>query len=222
MPKLLDPPPRLDRRPAPVPAADDHVPAPYDRDFAAPDGTACSEHDYLTRYNASAGAEYVDGRIRLLPMPSRRHQCVNKFLFRTFDDFVREELPGAEVHFAGLRVRVPDGRGGSRFREPDLLLLLDRDDPRAHDTHFDYADLCVEVVSADDPPRDTVRKRREYAAAGVREYWIVDPRDGVRTVTVLRLEAAAYFGDPAGDGGVAESVLLPGLSFPVTDCLNAV
>ena len=55
----------------------------------------------------------------------------------------------------------------------------------------------------------------------MREYWLVDPRDDVRTVTVLSLSGGDYTGEPAGDGGTAESVLLPGLSFAVKDCLDA-
>ena len=37
----------------------------------------------------------------------------------------------------------------------------------------------VEVVSEDDPGRDLVTKRLEYAQAGIPEYWIVDPRKQV-------------------------------------------
>jgi Uma2 family endonuclease len=36
-------------------------------------------------------------------------------------------------------------------------------------------DLVVEVVSPDDPDRDYVTKKKEYAEAGIPEYWIVDP-----------------------------------------------
>ena len=210
--KTLAPPRRTPAVPAALPA-----PGPFVRDFPLPDGAACSEHDYLHRYNGQGGAEWVDGRISLLPMPSRRHQRTAAFLYDLLTAYFRARGDRAEVNFAGLRIRTT-----GRFRDPDVTVLLDRDDPRAHDTHFDHVDLCVEVVSPDDPPRDTVRKRREYAAAGVREYWIVDPRDAVRAVTVLTLEDGAYAGAPVGEGGTAESALLPGLSFPVADCLNAV
>ena len=212
-----DPPPRA---PRPGVTAGNATAAPGadldDRDFDVPDGTPCTEHDYLHRYNGQAGIEYVDGRICYLPMPSRRHQRSAAFVYDLLKDELRDRGFDAEVNFAGLRVRTT-----GRFRDPDVTALLDRDDPRAHDTHFDYADLCAEVVSPDDPPRDTVEKRREYAAAGIPEYWIVDPREEVRTVTVLTLVDGVYQGEPRGDGEVAESVLLPGLSFDVTACPDA-
>ena len=45
--------------------------------------------------------------------------------------------------------------------------------------------LVVEVIGEDDPERDLVTKRLEYAQAGIPEYWIVDPRTD--TIDVLRL-----------------------------------
>ena len=197
------------------------APAPFERDVSVPNGMPCTEREYLHRYYAPNGAEYVDGRICYLSMASSVHQRVNKFLFRLLDRYLSANRPGADLEFNGQPVRVPDGRGGSRFRHPDVAALLDGTSPLIHDSHWDGADLCAEVVSPDDPPRDLIEKRREYAAAGIPEYWIVDPREGVRTVTVLTLVNGVYQGEPRGDGEVAESVLLSGLSFDVTDCLDA-
>ena len=56
------------------------------------------------------------------------------------------------------------------FREPDLLLLRDRSDPRRQDRFWRGADLVVEVISPDDPDRDLVDKRSDYAEAGIAEY----------------------------------------------------
>ena len=69
-------------------------------------------------------------------------------------------------------MRIRDGK----FREPDLAALLDRADPRNQDRFWLGADLALEVVSPDDPDRDFVAKRADYAEAGIAEYWIVDPK----------------------------------------------
>jgi hypothetical protein len=63
-------------------------------------------------------------------------------------------------------------------------------DPRRQNAYWTGADLVIEVVSPDDPQRDLVTKRSEYAQAGIPEYWIVDPQ--TETITVLRLEDARY------------------------------
>ena len=88
------------------------------------------------------------------------------------------------------------------------------------DSYWTGADLVIEVVSPDDPQRDLVTKRREYAQAGIPEYWIVDPQSA--TITVLRLEDASYVEHGVFlHGEVASSPHYPGLQAPVSDVLDA-
>jgi len=77
-----------------------------------------------------------------------------------------------------------------KYREPDLLLLLDANDPRRQDAFWLGADLVIEIVSPHKPQRDTEEKPRDYAEAGIPEYWIVNPLDD--TITVLTLSGNAY------------------------------
>jgi Uma2 family endonuclease len=46
-------------------------------------------------------------------------------------------------------------------------------------------DFIIEIVSPGNPADDCIRKLYYYKNAGVREYWIVDPRR--KTVTVIFL-----------------------------------
>ena len=68
--------------------------------------------------------------------------------------------------------------------------MLDANDPRRGNDFWTGADLVIEVVSPDDPSRDTQDMRLDYAEAGIPEYWIVNPLD--ETVTVLVLQGNAY------------------------------
>ena len=118
--------------------------------------------------------------------------------------------------FAALRLRIREGK----FREPDLLVLRDRSDPRYQDRYWLGADLVAEVVSPDRPARDLVEKRVDYAEANVPEYWIVDPRD--ETITVLTLEDGEYVERGAFQRGqAATSFLLAGLSVDVATVFDA-
>ena len=84
----------------------------------------------------------------------------------------------------------------------------DANDARNADRYWTGADLVMEVVSASDPDRDLVAKRRDYAEAASPEYWIVDPR--TKTITVLKLEAGEYVEHCAsGCGERAASLVLP-------------
>lgn len=158
--------------------------------------------------------EFVDGYLHILPMlteSSSVHPMVSRADLRCIDGSNREV-----ALFAPLRLQVSP----TRFREPDLLFLRSRRDPRRGERYWTGADLVLEVVSPDDPQRDLVEKRRDYAEAGIPEYWIVDPEH--EQVIVLRLEEAGYEEHGVfGRGDTATSALLPDLRVDVSAMLEA-
>ena len=152
--------------------------------------------------------EFTDGRIEALPMPTATHQAIIVFLVDLFNAHLKPR--GGFVLCSGLRMRVREGK----FREPDLLMLRDRSDPRNQDRYWLGADVVVEVVSPDDPDRDLVEKRIDYAEAAVPEYWIVDPR--FETVAVLTLaDGACVEQRTFARGDAATSRLLDGFAVDV-------
>jgi Uma2 family endonuclease len=158
--------------------------------------------------------ELVDGRLEALPMPSTEHQILLVWLL---DTLRAAAVPGALVLPAALPLRLPNGR----YREPDILLLQNARDSRRDSRAWRGADLVVEIVSPDDPDRDYRAKRLDYAAAGVTEYWIVDPAE--RLVTVLRLVGATYAEHGAFRAGdIATSPLLPALAVDVAALFAAI
>ena len=158
--------------------------------------------------------ELTDGNIEVLPVPTDEHQSLVAFLYEAFTAFLRER--GGKALFAPLRLRVREGK----FREPDLLLVLDARDPRRRSRFWLGADVVVEVVSPDQSERDLVEKRADYAEAGIPEYWIVDPR--VDAVTVFELESGVYVEHGVFFLGMqAESALLEGFSVDVGAVFDA-
>jgi len=158
--------------------------------------------------------ELTDGVIEVLPMPSENHQALLEWLFFALRAFV--EQIGGKARFAPLRLQVEDGK----FREPDILLVRNANDPRRQNRYWLGADLVVEVVSEDHPERDTEEKPRDYAAAGIPEYWIVNPLDA--TVTVLTLDGEHYTAHGVfRRGEQATSKLLAGFSVSVDALFDA-
>ncbi len=158
--------------------------------------------------------EFSDGYVELLPMPTRKHQAISRFLFLALLTFVQQR--GGTVFYAPLRVRVAPGR----FREPDLVVLLDKNDARNQNAFWLGADIVVEIVSPDHVERDTIVKRADYAGAGIPEYWIVQPEE--ETLTVLKLEEKVY--EEHGifrHGERARSILLPGFTISVDAVCHA-
>ncbi len=158
--------------------------------------------------------EFTDGQIEVLSMPTDKHQAIIEELLLLLREFIRPR--GGVVRSSALRLRVRSGK----YREPDLLALRDRNDPRRANQLWQGADLVVEIVSPDNPERDTQEKRRDYAEGGVSEYWIVNPLDD--TITVLRLAGEAYVEHGVfGRGATATSVVLPGFAVAVDAVLDA-
>jgi len=158
--------------------------------------------------------EFTDGFVEVLPMPTDTHQVILRFVFLALYTFLQPL--GGMVLFAPLRLQVR----ADKFREPDILLVRDAGDLRRQERYWLGADLVVEIVSPDNPERDTREKRTDYAEAGIPEYWIVNPQDA--TITVLRLEDEQYAEHGVfSRGDTATSALLAGFSLVVSDVLDA-
>lgn len=172
-----------------------------------------SEVDYLG-LKTNRLVEFSQGRVEVLAMPTDDHQTIVAYLF-TILAAVAQAL-GGKALFAPLRLRLKSGK----FREPDLVMLFKADDERRHNEYWDGADLVMEVISPDDPDRDWIVKRQEYAQAGISEYWIVDPRN--ETVTVLHLQQGAYVEHGHFERGAqAVSSVLPNLQLDVNAVFDA-
>ena len=135
-------------------------------------------------------------------MPTQSHQLLVIALFELLRNFVREGQLGT-VLLAPMRVQLWPGK----FREPDILFMRSEHDDRRSDRFWVGADLVMEIVSPDDPERDKVTKRREYAQSGIPEYWIVEPVDS--SISVLTLHGSEYtLHGKFVSGETATSVLL--------------
>src|SRR4051812_11996140 len=179
-----------------------------------PDQGTWGEEEYLA-LNSNRLVEFSHGSLEVLVMPTTSHQLIVLYLYRVFEAFVSAGGLGT-VLVAPLRVRLWPGK----FREPDLVFLRAQHAARIGELFWDGADLVMEVVSDDDRRRDLETKRREYAQAGIPEYWIVDPL--LARITVLRLDGPAYAVHGEFPRGTrATSHLLPGFAVDVTAALAA-
>lgn len=181
-----------------------------------------SEEDFLgldSCYEGFPRVELCDGCLEVLPLPNEIHQLIAALFFRLLDAFTAVHAPGI-VLFSGMRIRLKQGKK-PRFRDADVVYLKAENFHLRHPKYWDGADLAMEVVSDDrkDQARDWDVKPREYAEAGIGEYWIIDPKKG--QVRVLALQGGTYkvHGD-FGPGMTATSALLPGFSIAVDQLLS--
>lgn len=152
-----------------------------------------------------ARAEFVSGEVIFMSPVSLPHARLVGWLFTYMDRLARKSRLG-EAFLDSVAVRLsPDCS-----RVPDLSFVVTGGRATVGDNRIDGPpDLIVEVVSPDSRDRDYRDKYLDYQAAGVTEYWIIDPL--YQSIDLHRLSGAAYVAvPPAADGSLTSSVL-PGL-----------
>lgn len=68
--------------------------------------------------------------------------------------------------------------------QPDIMVICDSDKLDGKRCNG-VPDFIIEIVSASNPSDDYIRKAYYYKNAGVREYWIVDPRRNFSEIAAL-------------------------------------
>lgn len=104
-------------------------------------------------------------------------------------------------------VGMSDTRFGvsrSRGRKPDVYAYLTNRRPPRAGLVTTPPDIMVEIVSPrpKDARRDRVEKMREYAAFGVRFYWIVDPATRIFEILELNTDGRYAHAAAAAEGKI--------------------
>ena len=164
--------------------------------------------EFLAWADEDVHAEWEEGEVIVFMLPKDRHQDLVRFLAVLLDLFV-QFLRLGQIRFAPFEMKAtPD----SPAREPDIFFVArEHRDHLTEDRLVGPADLIVEIISDDSVSRDRSRKLYEYQEAGVREYWIIDPRWGKERADFWVLDAdGRYRPVPVGDDGTYRSTILPG------------
>ncbi|MEZ2237395.1 Uma2 family endonuclease [Microcoleus sp.] len=169
--------------------------------------------------------ELIDGELIALPPESEPNNFIANYLFFYLASSGLVPLRLIKTHNCEVQVAVLRS-GDAANRYPDLIILEPEHIPLTVNRltiTFDMLPprLVVEVVSPGrvGRERDYERKRAQYAARGIAEYWAIDPIEQV--VTVLRLQDGQYV--EVGvfrDGEAIVSPMFPQLSLTVQQILS--
>ncbi|MDE6055370.1 MAG: Uma2 family endonuclease [Lachnospiraceae bacterium] len=145
-----------------------------------------TEDDY---YNLpeDVRAELIDGQFYNISAPSRMHQTILMELSGTIREYLKSKGGSCRVYPAPFAVKL--FKKQETIVEPDISVICDKD--KLTDRGCTGApDWIVEIVSPSNPGHDYIHKLNLYADAGVREYWIVDPR--TERIIVYYLEQSDF------------------------------
>lgn len=161
------------------------------------------------------GEEYVyqliNGELIMSPSPGLTHQRVSKNVERIFDAYT--ERNGGEFFHAPFDVYL-DSRN---VLQPDVILLAaGTTSAQVTEKGVEGApDLVVEILSPSNSHIDRYHKREIYRQFGVKEYWMIDPKN--QTIEVLNFlldsnEPVLYLAEE----GMVSSSVFPGLNFELS------
>lgn len=162
-------------------ATTEHAPRP---EMSLAEWAALSEDDE---------GELVDGRLVEEEVPEPEHEAIISWLIGTLRLWVIQR--GGFVFGSELKLAVRPRRG----RKPDLSVYLPGGPvPRRRGVVRVPPGIIVEVISASprDVRRDRIEKPDEYAAFGVRFYWLIDPV--ARTLEIFELGADGRYARALG------------------------
>ncbi len=110
-----------------------------------------------------------------------------------------------KVFLAPFDVRLDADKNDDTVVQPDIAVFCDRS--KIDEKGGKGApDLIIEIISPSSSRHDRVRKFNKYLESGVREYWLVDPRDKTVTVFLFQENAIAM---PYGETGKIPVGVLP-------------
>jgi Uma2 family endonuclease len=158
--------------------------------------------------------EIIEGVLYATAAPNFDHQYTVGEIFAALRTYVREHQLGIVIS-APFEVHLPDI---ARPVQPDVLFIASGRAPCPGAADFTGApDLIVEVFSQSTARTDRLVKFVAYERAGVREYWLADPR--TRSVEVYSLSEDGTY-EMAGQytpGETVTSTVLSDLALPVDD-----
>ena len=117
-------------------------------------------------------AELIDGELYMLAATNRIHQKLVHFLDWAIGNYIHSKNGDCEVYPAPFAVFL--NADNDIYLEPDISVICDKN--KLTDEGCKGApDWIIEIVSSSSRSMDYNKKLFKYRAAGVREYWIVDP-----------------------------------------------
>ena len=117
-------------------------------------------------------AELIDGKIVMMAPPSRIHQRIITELLTTINNHIRAAGKDCEIYAAPFGVYLQNDE--YNYVEPDISVICDRSRLNEEGCHG-APDWIIEIISPSSRRMDSFIKLFKYRAAGVKEYWTVDP-----------------------------------------------
>lgn len=155
--------------------------------------------------------ELVDGVVCMSPSPTYRHQKIITDIAAQIAGFLHGSPIGEVAVEIDVRLK------GDLVYRPDVVYLSKEKAARCGDAITVAPDVVVEVISPDSRRYESETKRRDYEAAGVGEYWLIDPDKRLFTFLVM---GAGGFEEAKANDTSYNAKLIPGFNLDLRRILQ--
>ena len=133
-------------------------------------------------------AELIDGKLYMMAPPVRIHQKLVSQFTKVIGSYIDQNHGGCEVYPAPFAVFLNEDNWN--YVEPDLSIICDKSKLTEKGCNG-APDWIIEIVSPSTQQVDYGIKLFKYRTAGVREYWIVNPKTNIINVLDFECEQAS-------------------------------
>lgn len=136
--------------------------------------------------------EFIDGEVYLQASPSTGHQRISRKLSTIFDLYFSGKT--CEPFVAPFNIILPVKATDQNKVIPDLSVICDKSGLNENN-YIGIPTLIIEILSPSTAWIDISKKFHLYQTNGVKEYWIISPKNS--DIQIFNLDKDGFYGEPS-------------------------
>lgn len=158
--------------------------------------------------------EFIDGEVYIQASPSTVHQRISRKLTTIFDLYFMGKA--CEPFVAPFDIILPTKTTDRNKVIPDLSVICDKSGLNENN-YVGVPALIIEILSPSTAWIDISKKFHLYQTNGVKEYWIISPKNN--DIQIFNLDENGFYGEPSTFYGnsIAVSTVFDGLTVYLGD-----
>lgn len=161
-------------------------------------------------------AEFIDGEIIMQATPTAQHQSIVLNIASELKNALKNKK--CRPYIAPFDIILESSNEDTKRVQPDISIICN-ENLTTENKYIGVPTLLVEVVSPSNASDDYIKKLNLYMRVGVKEYWIVSPKN--KTIEIFKLENGIY-GEPniISKNDIVESGVFEEIRIALDDIFN--